>query len=177
MGVLRVDHADIREFIKCKSEEGKVANFNISIAVTDVFMKAVKDDTTYDLINPSTKEVVESPRAREIFEMIVQYSYKNGEPGVLFVDTANKDNPVPHLYELKATNPCVTGDTLVATPSGWLRADSIRAGDDVCTVLGIGKVETVEVNENVPVFNVYLSDGGVVRATAAHQFHVRAEVL
>ncbi|KKT45586.1 MAG: Ribonucleoside-diphosphate reductase [candidate division WWE3 bacterium GW2011_GWA2_44_16] len=106
MAVLRVDHPDIREFIKCKSEEGSIANFNISVAVTDSFMKAVRDDKTYDLIDPHSKKVVESPRAREIYETIVNYAYKNGEPGVLFVDEANRHNPVAHLYELKATNPC-----------------------------------------------------------------------
>src|SRR3989339_187478 len=106
MAVLRVDHPDIRGFIKCKSEEGSIANFNISVAVTDSFMKAVRDDKTYDLINPHSKKVVESPRAREIYETIVNYAYKNGEPGVLFVDEANRHNPVAHLYELKATNPC-----------------------------------------------------------------------
>ncbi len=106
MAVLKVDHPDVREFIKCKSDEGKVSNFNVSVAITDKFMEAVKNDTTYDLIDPRTKEPVESPRAREIFDMIVKYAYKNGEPGVLFVDEANRYNPVPHLYELKATNPC-----------------------------------------------------------------------
>lgn len=106
MAVLRVDHPDIKDFIKCKSEEGKVANFNISVAITDSFMEAVKNDTTYELIDPHTKEVMGTPRAREIFEMLVEYSHKNGEPGVLFIDRANKYNPVLHLYELKATNPC-----------------------------------------------------------------------
>lgn len=106
MGVLRVDHPDVRAFIQCKSQEGSIQNFNISIAITDVFMEAVKKDTTYDLIDPHSKVVVESPRAREIFDLIVEYSYKNGEPGVLFIDSANKYNPVPHLYELEATNPC-----------------------------------------------------------------------
>ena len=106
MAVLRVDHPDIRDFIKCKSEEGQVANFNISVAVTDKFMKAVEANETYELIDPNSKEVVETPRAREIFEMIVKYASSNGEPGVLFTDSANATNPVPHLYELKATNPC-----------------------------------------------------------------------
>jgi len=106
MAVLRVTHPDIRSFIKCKSNEGKVSNFNISVALTDDFMSAVKNDTTYNLVDPHTNEVVESPRAREIFDMIVEYAYKNGEPGVLFIDTANKYNPVPHLYSLEATNPC-----------------------------------------------------------------------
>ncbi len=106
MAVLRVDHPDIREFIKCKTDEGNVANFNISVALTNKFMHAVKNDATYDLIDPKTKQVVETPRAKEIFDLIVSGAYKNGEPGVLFIDEANKYNPVPHLYELKATNPC-----------------------------------------------------------------------
>jgi ribonucleoside-diphosphate reductase alpha chain len=93
MGVLSVDHPDVRDFIKCKSQEGKVANFNISVAITDKFMEAVKKDETYDLIDPHTNEVVESPRAREIFNMIVDYAYKNGEPGVLFIDAANQIQP------------------------------------------------------------------------------------
>ena len=106
MAVLQVDHPDIREFIKCKGEEGTIANFNISVAITDKFMEAVKSDTTYDLINPHNGKVVESPREREIFELIVEYAHKNGEPGVLFIDAANRTNPVPHLCRLKATNPC-----------------------------------------------------------------------
>ncbi len=106
MGVLRVDHPDIREFIKCKAEEGSISNFNISVAITDEFMKAVKNDETYNLVSPNTGKIIESPRAREIFEMIVEYAYTNGEPGVLFIDAANRTNPVPHLYKLEATNPC-----------------------------------------------------------------------
>src|SRR3989339_2001190 len=92
MAVLKVDHPDIREFIKCKSSEGAISNFNISVALTDKFMEAVKNDTTYDLIDPHNKQVVESPRAREIFEIIVEFAHRNGEPGVLFIDEANRYN-------------------------------------------------------------------------------------
>ncbi len=106
MAVLRVDHPDIRDFIKCKSKEGTITNFNISVGITDAFMQAVIDDTTYDLINPQDGTVWETVRAREIFDMIVEYAHHNGEPGVLFLDTANHENPVPHLYELESTNPC-----------------------------------------------------------------------
>lgn len=106
MAVLRVTHPDIRDFIKCKTVEGKISNFNISVAITDAFMEAVKKDTTYDLIDPHTGKIMESPRAREIFDLIVENAYKNGEPGVLFIDAANRTNPVPHLYTLEATNPC-----------------------------------------------------------------------
>ncbi len=106
MAVLRVDHPDIREFITCKVDENQITNFNISVGVTDAFMRAVKEDDTYDLIAPHTKEVVETVRAREIFDLMVKHAHHNGEPGILFVDIANRSNPVPHLYELEATNPC-----------------------------------------------------------------------
>ncbi len=106
MGVLRVDHPDIEEFIACKSEEGQISNFNISVGVTDAFMQAVKDDGDFDLVEPRTKAVVRTLRARTLFENIIRHAHRNGEPGVLFLDAANRSNPVPHLYELEATNPC-----------------------------------------------------------------------
>ena len=106
MGVLRVDHPDIEEFIACKAEEGTIANFNISVGATDAFMQAVKDDTDFDLVNPHTGKVARTVRARELFDKIIHYAHRNGEPGVLFLDAANRSNPVPHLYELEATNPC-----------------------------------------------------------------------
>lgn len=106
MAVLRVDHPDIREFITCKENENQITNFNISVGLSDAFMEAVENDTSYDLIAPHDGEVVESVPAREIFDLIVRYATNNGEPGVLFLDQANRHNPVPHLYELEATNPC-----------------------------------------------------------------------
>jgi ribonucleoside-diphosphate reductase alpha chain len=106
MAVLRVDHPDIRDFITCKTDENHITNFNISVGLTDAFMAAVRDDKTYNLISPRSHEIVETVRAREIFDLIVEHAHHNGEPGVLFLDTANMGNPVPHLYELEATNPC-----------------------------------------------------------------------
>ncbi len=106
MAVLSVEHPDIREFIKCKAEEGKISNFNISVGITDTFMKAVDEDGMYELKDPHDGKVWETVRAREIYDMIVKYAHKNGEPGVLFLDAANRSNPVPHLYKLEATNPC-----------------------------------------------------------------------
>ncbi len=106
MAVLRVDHPDIREFITCKVDENHITNFNISVGVTDAFMRAVRDDTDCQLIAPHSGEVVETVRAREIFDLIIQHAHHNGEPGVLFLDAANRSNPVPHLYTLEATNPC-----------------------------------------------------------------------
>lgn len=106
MAVLRVDHPDIRDFISCKVDEDQITNFNISVGLTDEFMKAVKEDSTYDLIAPHTGELVETVEAREIFDLIVRHAWHNGEPGMLFLDSANRTNPVPHLYNLEATNPC-----------------------------------------------------------------------
>ena len=106
MAVLRVDHPDIREFIHCKTSEGAITNFNISVGLTAIFMQAVEEDGTIDLVNPQDGEVWETLRAREIFDEIVAGAHRNGEPGVLFLDTANRENPCPHLGEYEATNPC-----------------------------------------------------------------------
>ena len=106
MGILRVDHPDIRAFITCKNDTSQVTNFNISVAVTDAFMKAVADGTTYGLVNPRTQEVVSQEDAREIFDIMIRGAWLTGEPGTFFIDGANRDNPVPHVGTYEATNPC-----------------------------------------------------------------------
>lgn len=106
MGVLKVNHPDIEEFIESKAKEGEIANFNISVAITDDFMQAVKEDRDFDLVNPRTKVVAKKVNARELFNKIIKYAHHNGEPGALFIDRASQTNPVPHVYTLEATNPC-----------------------------------------------------------------------
>ena len=106
MGILRVDHPDIRHFIRCKNDTSQVTNFNISVAITDAFMAAVESGEDYDLISPRTGEVIGRENAREIFDMIVGGAWKTGEPGVFFIDRANEYNPVPALGGYEATNPC-----------------------------------------------------------------------
>lgn len=106
MAVLRVDHPDIADFITCKTNENQITNFNISVGITDEFMQAVAGDEDFGLVNPQDAVVWKTIPAREIFEMIVKQAHHNGEPGVLFLDAANRQNPVPQLYELEATNPC-----------------------------------------------------------------------
>ena len=106
MGVLRVDHPDILEFIVAKQDQTRYTNFNFSVAITDLFMDAVKNDLEYDLIDPSNGQVVQSLRAREVFDKIIDLAWHNGEPGVLFIDAANRDNTTPQLGKFEATNPC-----------------------------------------------------------------------
>src|SRR5438034_2390360 len=106
MGILRVDHPDILEFITCKDDLTQVTNFNISVAVTDRFMAAVEAGTSYELTHPRTGEAVGQLEAREVFRKIVHGAWKTGEPGVFFVDRANQYNPVPQLGGYEATNPC-----------------------------------------------------------------------
>src|SRR3989304_3403259 len=106
MAVLKVSHPDLRLFIHCKEKEGDISNFNISVGATDEFMRAVDDDGKFELINPHGDKVWQEVDAPELFNEIITAAHHNGEPGILFLDTANRDNPVPHLYELEATNPC-----------------------------------------------------------------------
>ena len=106
MGILRVDHPDIRSFITCKDDTTQITNFNISVALTDAFMEAVHAEASYDLVSPKNGEVVGQEDAREIFDLIVYGAWKTGEPGTFFIDRANAFNPVPKLGSYEATNPC-----------------------------------------------------------------------
>jgi ribonucleoside-diphosphate reductase alpha chain len=106
MGMLRVDHPEILNFITCKDENTKFNNFNISVALTDAFMKALEADGEYELINPRTKKVTGNPRAKDVFKLIVEHAWKNGEPGIVFIDRVNEGNPTPLLGKIESTNPC-----------------------------------------------------------------------
>jgi ribonucleoside-diphosphate reductase alpha chain len=198
MGVLRVDHPDVEEFVTCKTDENSITNFNISVGITDAFMKAVREDADWDLRFPDvsspeyrgfsgTLEQAEAAgvplrtyktvRARELFDKIVTQAHHNGEPGLLFLDAANRQNPVPHLYQLESTNPCVTGDTLIYTESGLRRADELFAGEsavDVVTDARFGS-ETLMPSSGVfstgvkDVFRLMTREGYELRLTGNHR--------
>lgn len=106
MGILRVDHPDIIEFINCKSDNNKLNNFNISVAITDKFMEAYLNGKDYDLINPQNNEIVGRMDAGAVFDLIIDSAWKNGEPGIVFIDKMNKDNPTPQIGKIESTNPC-----------------------------------------------------------------------
>ncbi|MBN2388974.1 MAG: hypothetical protein JXB85_18305 [Anaerolineales bacterium] len=198
MGVLRVDHPDIEEFISCKTNENAITNFNISVGITDAFMQAVQEDADWDLVFPDVAapeyrgfsgtieqarergvplKVYRTIRAREIFQKIVEQAHHNGEPGVLFLDAANRENPVPHLYPLESTNPCVTGETLLYTEEGLQRADHLAAKHQpirVATDARFGQETFQQASHVFPtgrkaVYRLMTREGYELRLTENHQ--------
>lgn len=118
MGVLRIDHPDIEEFITCKTDLKKLNNFNISVALTDKFIECVKKDKDFDLICPATKKVIKTVKAKYLWDKIVDCAWNSAEPGILFLDTINRYNPLPEVDEIRASNPCFSGDTIIAVADG-----------------------------------------------------------
>jgi len=106
MGILRIDHPDILEFIRIKRREGELTNFNISVAVTDAFMDALVKDEEYELINPRNNKVSGRIKAKIVFDEIVESAWETGDPGIVFIDRINEANPTPHLGTMESTNPC-----------------------------------------------------------------------
>jgi ribonucleoside-diphosphate reductase alpha chain len=106
MAILRVDHPDIMEFVLCKATNAELNNFNISVGITEAFMQAVKADGMYDLTDPRDGRTVGTLNAREVYGALVEQAWKNGDPGIVFLDRINRDNPTPELGEIESTNPC-----------------------------------------------------------------------
>ena len=181
MGILRIDHPDILNFIVAKESEGVLSNFNISVGVTEEFMKAVKEDREYNLLNPRTKKPAGRLNARAVWNLIVTMAWKTGDPGLVFLDRINSSfsNPVPSRGPIEATNPCITGDTMVYTSEGAFTAEKLHSmgrgtGVIVDSRFGSGPIQAAS-----PVFKTGIKDvvklstkqGYTVRLTTDHRVY------
>ena len=168
MGMLRVDHPDILKFIDCKKEQLGLNNFNISVAITDIFMKAVKEHTDYSLIDPRRGEDVGHLDACMVFDKIVDAAWRNGEPGVVFIDKMNAANPTPALGSIESTNPCGEQPLL---PYEACNLGSINLG--AC----IKAIEPEESLNGDKVFWHYVVDEGRLRSIVRRAVHFLDNVI
>lgn len=175
MGILRVDHPDIREFITCKQDNKDITNFNISVGITEKFMKAVENDKKYDLIDPKTKLPVRQENAREIFDMIVDNAWNNGEPGIIFLDRLNKDNVTPQLGEIESTNPCFHPDTLISTADGLISIKELyeKYGDSEFDIFVDNRVSEKTIIRN---YREYMINGVIKKKARVFKTGVKKTV-
>jgi len=148
MGLLRVDHPDILDFITAKNKEHSLNNFNLSVGVTERFMEAVEKDEEYELINPRTNEIVNRLKAKKVFRLIVLMAWKNGEPGIVFLDRLNRDNPCPRLGQIESTNPCGEQPLL---PYESCNLGSINLSHMVRRENGKAELDFARVREVIPI--------------------------
>jgi len=169
MGVLRVDHPDIEEFIHAKQDGHSLTNFNISVAVTDKFMEAVTEDADFDLVFEG--KVYKTIKARNLWETIMRSTWKWSEPGVIFIDQINRMNNLWYTEKIAGTNPCVTADTKVLTKEGYRRINLLVEKEvDIWNGFEWSKVTPRVTGENEDILIVELSDGTSLECTKYHEF-------
>ncbi len=174
LGVLIDSHPDVRSWVECKRDKKSFSNFNISVALTDEFMEAVRKDGKYPLLDPSKKRIyVEEINARELFDYICECAWYSGEPGIIFIDTINKANPTPWLGRIESTNPCVVGYTLILTECGYVK---IRDVEGKIVKIWNGEdwsdVEIRETGQDQEILDIYFSDGSNLSCTPYHKFYL-----
>jgi len=179
MGMLRVNHPDARQFITCKKDTTRLTNFNISIALTDEFMKAVESNSTYNLINPHGNKIVKEENAREIFDLIVKNAHETGEPGIIFIDEVNRKNPIIGSV-ISSTNPCWTGDTKIWTINGKIPISELVGKEvKVLTQLYDGTLtfrtmhNIRKTNESSKILRVILDNGTSLYCTPNHKLYLK----
>ncbi|MBE3090192.1 MAG: vitamin B12-dependent ribonucleotide reductase [Actinobacteria bacterium] len=155
MGILRVDHPDILDFISAKEDNSKLNNFNLSVGVTESFMRAVENNDDYDVVNPRTKAVATKYNAREIFKKIIYHAWKNGDPGIVFLDRLNRDNPTPHIGIIESTNPCGEQPLL---PYEACNLGSINLSQMIMYEDGVPKVDYEKLKKTVYISVRFLDD-------------------
>jgi len=171
MGILNVDHPDVFDFIMAKEKEGILSTFNLSVGLTDKFMKAVKNDKEYFLINPKTGKKTKTMKARAVWNLIITMAWKNGEPGVVFIDRMNKHNPTPQLGKIESTNPCITKDALVSTEDGLIQINKLHNPYKVLTKDGdFHKISWAGKTGLKEVFSVKTKAGYEIKTTSNHKF-------
>jgi ribonucleoside-diphosphate reductase alpha chain len=171
MGILRVDHPDILEFVTSKQMPGFLSNFNISVAVTDDFMKTLEENGEYWLINPRNKEKTGKLKAKDVWNLITKSAWASGDPGVIFIDEINRHNPTPEIGRIESTNPCVTSDTWIMTENGPRQVKELHSKKFTAIVNN----EKWESSENgffstgiKPVYQLKTREGFELRLTKDH---------
>ena len=170
MIMLDDNHPDIEEFITVKRTEGKIEHANLSVAISDEFMQAVKDDANWNLVWQG--EVKKTIRARDLWDLICKSAWESAEPGMVFMDRYNKVSNTWYYEDIRCVNPCVTGDTLVSTEHGYTYARDLQIGMKVRTPAGLKPIEKIYNNGLQRIYRVNFSDGGYLEGTADHKLKV-----
>jgi len=177
MGVLRVDHPDILHFITAKSQKQELQNFNISVALTEKFMDRVEKGETYDLVNPRNNEVANRLNAEKVFDLIATLAWNSGDPGIIFLDRINEENPTPDAGEIESTNPCFTGDTRIYTSEGLRKAEELsQEGEENEIILDsreseerVTKASNVFKTGEKHTYNLKTEEGYELKVTGNHK--------
>ena len=173
MAILNADHPQILDFIKAKLTPGALSNFNLSVLVDNQFMDRVTtDEYIYLRDRKDKRRTVGKYKARDLFNIMTFAAYLTGDPGLMFYDRINRDNPFKE--KIKSSNPCIVGNTLIWVPGGLKKAKDIRIGNEIMTAEGTkGIVDKIEHHKSVFTYRIEMHDGSYIEATAAHQFYAR----